>query len=722
MSCVLSIELESLQYIRHAPLLRHTICSRHIDMKEKKCSVEQSACNICTEDVDASKLLPSVTEEEKIAFGGVVDAERICMFSLLQSRFIAKTYNREVVALHDVVPGPVVPRCWLHKDVYDQWLGFMKQGHQAVLCPGCNRGLLIDKDDGLILYDKYDINARTPCGVDRNLTPLYVAVEANLRGQVSYLLSLERQPRIDVDGTSEIDNKVCTPLRCAAQLNLWPIVEDLMDAGARADLKVFDTVTQDNIMPNTTSGNTIMCLAVEAQQWDIASQLILNDSHGELNQIFLMIIIAQAWENGNSILNRIVGMNAWLVFSNILGVWSQIDYKHKLGTMWSPHYDLSMETQGTLIEVAGKALLAPDHNGFTVMHHLTAYLPLDIPGTWRSINFILDFNQKADLKICVGDITLLQHAFRYESWQTVLQMLCFDNILRMMTAPDNSPLVVQNQDMLFAACKHARWDIVTRLLTIVDPSFMRNHGKTPFLMAALDGAWEPLNIMLLNVSKGSFYNENRVSLDSDRDIILQKDLNGDCVLMLAADAKKWEVVWMLLTHFRADILTTSSSKTLFYTVLDSKEWPLAQHMCDKMGNFLDRMPHNDLMQHLQQPVICNQWKLVSSLLRIAPGLDASQDVVDLLYDASSKGEWEVVFWVLLKAKAVPIEAVVNRMAVYAREQQEMFMLSFLYTHGATLRPEDGDPYALWGSNRGYPTASMLDAMKIDAGDADSPGN
>jgi len=81
--------------------------------------------------MDAALLVPAVTDVEEKLFGGEVDFDKICMYSLLHTRFLAKTYDREVVALHEIVPGLIVKRCWLHKDTYDDWLPYMSRGQQA---------------------------------------------------------------------------------------------------------------------------------------------------------------------------------------------------------------------------------------------------------------------------------------------------------------------------------------------------------------------------------------------------------------------------------------------------------------------------------------------------------------------------------------------------------------------------------------------------------------
>jgi hypothetical protein len=117
-----------------------------------------------------------------------------------------------------------------------------------------------------------------------------------------------------------------------------------------------------------------------------------------------------------------------------------------------------------------------------------------------------------------------------------------------------------------------------------------------------------------------------------------------------------------------------------------------------------------LVQHLREPVLHKQWGLVVSLLVAGPAIPR-EVAATLLLEASSAGEWEVVFYVLFRDTTFPDKSVLLRIAEYAREQDEKSMLRILYACGATLEPEDGNPMALHGSLRGFPTVRMRNTMQ-----------
>jgi hypothetical protein len=305
-------------------------------MPENDCVVQQSGCCICLEDNDVDKLDPPVTSEERRLFGGV-DGECICMYSLLHSRFVAGTYAREVVPLHDVVPGPRVPRCWLHKDSYDEWLPYMNFGHQTGLCPGCNRGALLDYQNKIVVFDKENMDARFPCGPGRTLTPLYVAVEANCEAVVTHLL--QRTQPLQIDATSEVDGRERTPMRCAAERGYWLLVEELMDAGAKIDLWTtraleahlssddFARVRQPDIVDEFMKYNHnqryaeagILQLAARAGAWDTVHQIVsrVDLGFGDLNKWHSVV----QSDHGCSVLVMAARHDQWHIVKTMLYTW-----------------------------------------------------------------------------------------------------------------------------------------------------------------------------------------------------------------------------------------------------------------------------------------------------------------------------------------------------------------------------------------------------------------
>jgi len=339
--------------------------------------VQQSGCVICMEDQDADKLEPPVTSEERRLFGGV-DGTSICMYSLLHSRFVAGTYTREVVAVHDVVPGTRVPRCWLHKDKYDDWLPFLNREHETGrtgLCPGCNRGALLDYQNKVVVFDKENMHERVPCGLRRNLTPLYVAVEADRRAVVAHLLV---QPHLQVDATSEVDGQERTPMRCAAEQGNWEVVEQLLDGGARDDLWTTHALEMhlDNAAVARMTGPElvvkwldciynqditkpgIIVLAARAHAWDTVLQIVsqIHTNFGDWNELTSLL----QYSDGESVFVMAARYKQWAVVDAMLYTWHILKTRQGRMEVFDARCEFTPSQQKHLVKGAAKVLLAAE--------------------------------------------------------------------------------------------------------------------------------------------------------------------------------------------------------------------------------------------------------------------------------------------------------------------------------------------------------------------------
>ena len=735
-------------------------------------TVESSACNICTDDMDAALLVPAVTDIEKKLFGGEVDFDKICMYSLLHARFLAKTYDREVVALHRIVPGPSVKRCWLHKDTYDEWLPFMSSGQQAGLCPGCNRGLILDYNNELMLYNKDDVNARTPCGVNRNCTPLYIAVEAKHDTVVRYLLKMEH-PEVDVDGTSEIFNENCTPLRCAIERGYWQITSLLLAAGACDDFKVSSWHGLNN---------DVLCFVAKSRQWSILRHILLHSKIGPFYTLSLMMsrmirdVPVVESSHGQSIIAyaALCGTwetlpenytSAWDIVRTMLQLWHDIRYENQMNIVWSPPGNLTDAAQSKLIRTAGERLLLCDAFQNTILHYAIRH------AEWDIVRDVLELNRWVDFNKCVGNITLLRTAAQDKKFDIVSDMLSFPNIMMSMkqsmetwvrynkcvadiktiriTAQDKNFDIVSgasegdmlscpnimmsmkqsmetdlalNREMFIAACKEGAWlMVVNLLLDIVHPAFLCTDDQSPFLIAAESHAWDALNVMIRftfdqidDVMQMSQSQENVVEImAARRKIVLQKDIHGHSVLMFAAQCRQWPIVWNILTKLNADPNTTSGSTSLFSTVLVSNEWPLAEYLSCRITESIGNMTPSDLARNVHTLVSMQQWKIATIWVQAGPPL-SKEDMLPVLTQASAGGAWDAVFWILHKAPIRPSVIFMNEIATVAYEQQELYMLGILQTYGATVTHGDGNIMYMSGSLRGFPTDAMREAMQFDA--------
>jgi len=707
-------------YIKDEHAVKHYIYSSTNRMAgDSDLKVESSACNICTDDMDAALLVPAVTDVEKKLFGGDVDFDKICMYSLLHARFLAKTYDREVVALHEIVPGPIVKRCWLHKDIYDAWLPYMSRGQQAGLCPGCNRGLLLDHNNTLVLYNKDDVNARTPCGANRSLTPLYVAVEAEQVAVVTYLLKLEH-PEVNVDGTSEIDTKLCTPLRCAIERGYWQIAVLLLAAGACDDFKLSSWLGRNN---------DVLTLIAKSKQWSILQHILL---HAKIGPFYTLSLMMSCVENtaevvslhGQSVVAyaALCGIwdvvpenltSGWDIVRTMLEVWNNIWYENQMGIAWNPPGKFTISAQNNLTERAGQRLLACDGFKNTILHYAVKN------AQWDIVEMVLEINLRVDDSKCIGDVKHLRVAAQDANFAIVGKMWTFPNIMASMKQSMQTDLVI-NQEMVIAACEAGAWNLVLDLFDIVHPAFACTGDQSPFLFAAKNYKWNALSAMIrftfdsldANMLMSESHEKVVEVMLARRKILLQKDIDGHSVLMFAAKGQQWHIVWNLLTKLDADPNTTNGSKSLFSIVLEYDEWPLAEYLCSQNTEAIGNMTPKDLARDVVTLASKKQWKLVAMCVQAGPPL-RKKDMLTILTQASSAGAWDVVFWILRTAAVRPHVVFMNEMAAVAREQQELYMIGILYTYGATDTRDDANPIATNGSLRGFPTDAMRDAVRFD---------
>ena len=677
-------------YIKDGHVVKHYIhrsTNRMAD--DSDLTVESSACNICTEDMDAALLVPAVTDVEKKLFGGEVDFDQICMYSLLHARFLTKTYDREVVALHEIVPGPVVKRYWLHKDTYDDWLPYMSRGQQAGLCPGCNRGLLLDYNNTLVLYNKDDVNARTPCGANRNLTSLYIAVEAKHDTVVTYLLKMEH-PEVEVDGTSEIFTEICTPLQCAIKRGYWRITGFLLAAGACNDFKLSSWLGRNN---------DVLCFVAKSRQGSILRHILLHVKICPFYTLSLMMscmienvpvvqsshrqsIIAYAALCGTWEILRENFTSGWDIVRTMLELWNDIWYENQMGIVWSPPGNFTIAAQHNLIQIAGERLLSCDEFQNTILYYAIRH------AEWDIVEKVLEVNLRVNDNKCKGDIKLLRVAAQDANYAIVAKMLSFPNIITSMKQSMQTDLAL-NQEMVIAACKAGAWILVVNLFDIVYPAFLCTGDQSPFLIAAESHKWNALCAMIRftfdrldDVVLTSESHENVAEImAARRKILLQKDIHAWAAKVYGpflAECHQWPIVWNLLTKLDADPNTKSGLTSLFSTVIVYNEWPLAEYLSCRITEAIGNMTPKDLALNVHTLACMQQWKLVAIWVQAGPPL-RKEDMLPLLTQASAGGAGDVVFWILRKEPIRPNVVFINEMAAVAREQQELYMLGILHT-------------------------------------------
>ena len=298
------------------------------------------------------------------------------------------------------------------------------------MCAGCNRGLLLDSYDQLRLYNKDDVNARTPCGANRNLTPLYIAVEAKHDAVVKYLLKMEH-PEVDVDGTSEIFSEICTPLRCAIERGYWQITDLFLAAGACDDFKLSSYFGHDN---------DVLSSVAKSRQWSILRYILLHSKIGPFYLLSLIMsrMIRDAFvvesSHGQSLIVYAAlcgtwetlpenSTSGWDIVRTMLEIWNEIWYNNEMNITWSSPGDLTIVAQSSLIQRAGERLLSCDAFQNTILHYAIRHAQWDIVGTVLQINWRLD-----EMK-CIGDIHLLRLAAQDNHYAIVTKMLYFPNIV-----------------------------------------------------------------------------------------------------------------------------------------------------------------------------------------------------------------------------------------------------------------------------------------------------
>jgi len=659
--------------------------------------VKQSGCVICMEDQDPDELEPPVTSEERRLFGGV-DGTSICMYSLLHSRFVAGTYAREVVAVHDVVPGTRVPRCWLHKDNHDEWLSFLYSVHETGLtglCPVCNRGALLDYQNKVMVFDKENMNEPVLCGLGRNVTPLYVAVEADRNVVVAHLLV---QPHLQVDATSEVDGHERTPLRCAAEQGNWKVVQQLLNGNARDDLWVTHALEMhldnaavarmtgpelvrtwlDFIYKQDITKPGIIVLAARAHAWDTVLQIVsrIHTNFGDWNELSSLL----QRSDGESVFVMAVRYEQWAVVNAMLYTWQIFNTRQGGKDVFSVRCKFTQSQQKYLVKGAAEVLLAADKDGTTALEHAGA------AGMWNAVSILMSCNAYVNPRQCQATQELLLSAAQVYQWNVVKQMLRFPNIVQRMQFGTIDQDII-NQNVLWLACENKGWSIVGRLVGAVGvhPNIPNFHGTSPLWLAASQCAWDEMRLMLTFVKRADMQRARDLRTTHVNEIQSARQRlgptfashpNGNSLVTMVASKCKWDIVWRLLNEFYVDPNTIDAcGRSLLEIVITAHEWPLAAFLHDATWR---NMPVDTDMSFLATYAAAHhQWVLVVAMMKHGPLIRT--DAGNALYRSSiNMGVWSVVFWGLHRDVGEACDWMVRE----ALERKQYWILEFLYRHGA----------------------------------------
>jgi len=670
--------------------------------------VQQSGCVICLEDNDPDELEPPLTRDEIRLFGGV-DGTSICMYSLLHSRFVAGTYAREVVAVHDVVPGPRVPRCWMHKENYDEWVPFLNDSLQDGYtrpCPGCNRRALLNYQNKVVVFGQ-EINQRVQCGPGRNLTPLYVAVEANRRALVERLL---REPHLHVDTTSEVHGQERTPMRCAAELGNWEMVGMLLDGNARDDLWTTQALATEldsaavaqmtgpelvsqwmeyiRLQDNTEPG--IIVLAARAKAWSTVCKILseIQSNFGDWNELTLLLHCS----DGESVFVMAARCKQWPIVYAILLEWHSFNTRQGRMEVFHAHCDLTLSQQKHLVKGAATVLLAADKNDVTALEYASA------SGVWKAVSILIACNACVDPRQCQATQELLLSAAEKQQWKVVKQILRFGSVvLRMQVRTIEQDAI--NQKLLWLACEHNGWQIVGRLVGAVGvhPGIPNADGMSPLWLAASHSAWDEMRVMLNFVKQADMQQARDLPTSYVDDTHLARirlgptfarNSNGDSLVTMAASQRKWDIVWRLLNEFYVDPATVDANgRSLLEIVITLHEWPLAAFLYD--ATWRDMPLDTDMSFLVTYAGAHHEWDLVAEMMKHGPLVRV--DTANALYRASlmNAGVWCVIFWGLHRGVGKACDWMLGE----AIEREQYWLLEFLCQHGAR-RPVVEHPFAL----------------------------
>jgi len=309
-------------------------------MSDNQLVVQASGCSICLEDCNAAELQFPLTNAERLKHSWGADGESMCMYSVLKDLYDAGDYKKEVVPVNDIVRGTRVPRCWLHRDMYEKWTSFVIAGDTHV-CPVCNQGVVMDKNNKVWVYDT-DVNesllVSTPpllgeCGglnTHCALTPLYITTEAARYQEALLLLS---NPRMQIDAMAIVNGKYVTATQCAAVGKHWGLVELFLQHHATYDKAIQHAYFYIHQLPAPSTTPTIqsptqedlrqvssvVALLAEASLWDLK----MLDSPSHVGVAGLQCVL-QCTSMNTLIFWLAMWNSEWIVVLKMLLIFTQI--------------------------------------------------------------------------------------------------------------------------------------------------------------------------------------------------------------------------------------------------------------------------------------------------------------------------------------------------------------------------------------------------------------
>ena len=690
-------------------------------MPDRPLVLEGSSCSICLEDCDATKLQPPLSDAERSEHGGGADGNSICLYSVLKARYDAGTYEKEVVAVHDVVQGTQVPRCWLHAEEYEPWKLFVMTG-RLHRCPMCNRGVVVDANNQVFVYDEATVNVRLVAAAlllghhdtHRWVTPLFMAAEAGSYKSVEYLLT---NPELLVDCMSIVDGKYVTATRCAAVAGHWLVVKLLLTHRATYDkvmqpgyFYIHTTTASSSSTPaqgpplhlhtGVREVSSVMTLAAQAGEWYVV--LLLLDCPSHVGLAGLQCVL-QCTSTHSSVFGLAVRAGEWAVVEKMIDI-----YMHEVATFG----EQGGAEHRHLVLVGEEVLFSRDAEGYSV-------LGAAADQQWSVIRKALRCALLHARVWMDSDYHELFYTAAFaREWDVVETMLHFKGAYTLVPDPSDCSQDLTHTSkvsgpdaarVVWMATEDREWRVVLLLIQRgFDPRLFGAGGGTPVLMAAADDAWAVVDAVLdyaghhmpghiqttsrevasrvvnlaFDASDAASDNSLQALLRHNRKSfalasVLGAGIDNKTLIMFAALSGRWGHVLRLVLGFSADPCSrTNDSRNLLELAVAQQQWHVALLLWHCMG-------------HTQKTGKCflvtcaashQRWDLVVAMVRGGYRLPQKTTRM-LLPTACAGGAWKVVFWLIFRG-AQPT-AGLTRAAI---QQGEFWIVPFLCRHGAKRIP------------------------------------